>query len=83
MASPAADRVFSGSVADVYDSYLVPLIFEPYAQDIASRVAKRDPRRVLEVAAGTGVATRALALALPRRTVIVATDLNQPTARVP
>ncbi len=78
MTSPAADRVFSGSVADVYDRYLVPLIFEPYAQHIASRVAKRDPRRVLEVAAGTGVATRALALALPSRTVIVATDLNQP-----
>jgi SAM-dependent methyltransferase len=33
---------------------------------------------VLEVAAGTGVVTRALASVLPERVSIVATDLNQP-----
>jgi len=71
------DRVFAGSVPEVYDSYLVPLIFEPYASDLAGRVASRGPQRVLETAAGTGVLTRALAAALPADTRIVATDLNQ------
>ncbi len=66
------------SVPEVYDSYLVPLIFEPYASDLAARVASRGPERVLEVAAGTGVLTRALAAALPAGARIVATDLNQP-----
>ena len=72
------DNVFSGSVPEIYDSLLVPLIFEPYAGDLAGRVAARRPRRVLEIAAGTGVVTRQLAALLPEATAIVATDLNEP-----
>jgi len=71
------DRVFAGSIPKLYDAYLVPLIFEPYATDLAERVTSRSPSRVLEIAAGTGVVTRALALRLPRGVAIVATDLNQ------
>jgi len=73
-----ADRVFSNSLPRVYNSHLVPLIFEPYARDLSNRLAARAPNRVLEIAAGTGVVTRALASALPERVPIVATDLNQP-----
>ena len=73
-----ADRVFAGSIPQLYERYLVPLIFEPYAADLASRVALRQPSRVLEVAAGTGVVTRQLANALPLSVSILATDLNQP-----
>jgi ubiquinone/menaquinone biosynthesis C-methylase UbiE len=69
---------FTGSVADLYDSLMVPMIFEPYAGDLASRVAALQPTRVLEIAAGTGVVTRALARALPAKVELVATDLNQP-----
>jgi SAM-dependent methyltransferase len=61
----------------MYERYLVPLTFAPYAADLASRVAQRSPARVLEVAAGTGVVTRALASTLPEHAAIVATDLNQ------
>lgn len=71
------DRVFAGSVPKLYDTYMVPLIFEPYAADLAKRLAPRRPARVLEVAAGTGVVTRALAAVLPETGAIVATDLNQ------
>lgn len=56
----------------------MPLIFEPYAADLARRVALRRPSRVLEIAAGTGVVTRQLAKTLPVDVPIVATDLNQP-----
>lgn len=69
---------FSGSVPELYERYLVPLLFEPYAVDLAGRVARRRPARVLEIAAGTGVLTRELAKGLPPEVPIVATDLNQP-----
>jgi ubiquinone/menaquinone biosynthesis C-methylase UbiE len=78
----ATDKLFAGSIPEIYDTYFVPLIFEPYALDLAKRVAAIQPRQdlkaVLETAAGTGVVTRALAAALPAQTRIVATDLNEP-----
>jgi SAM-dependent methyltransferase len=77
MNSPDADKVFAGSIPMLYDRYLVPLIFEPYAADLVKRLQERPVSRVLEVAAGTGVVTRALASALPDTVSIVATDLNQ------
>lgn len=72
-----ADTKFVGSIPEIYDRYFVPLIFEPYAADMARRLALLSPRRILEVAAGTGAVTRAIAAALPR-SEIIATDLNPP-----
>lgn len=72
------DTQFAGSIPEAYARFLVPLIFEPYARDLARRLAEAAPRRVLETAAGTGALTRALAAALPAEARIVATDLNQP-----
>src|SRR4051794_19190508 len=74
----ATDKVFAGSIPELYDRLLVPLIFEPYARDLAERVASVQPRDVLETAAGTGVLTRAIVARLPADARIVATDLNQP-----
>jgi len=74
----ASDKLFAGSIPEIYDRFLVPLIFESYALDLAERLAKTDPRDVLEIAAGTGVLTRAIASRLPAYARIVATDLNQP-----
>jgi len=78
MTASRTDNVFAGSVPGLYESHLVPLIFNSYATDLARRVALRPVSRVLEVAAGTGVVTRKLAAVLPARVTIVATDLNQP-----
>lgn len=77
MRSTDSDKVFAGSIPKLYEEYLVPLIFEPYAEDLANRLAAELPSRVLEIAAGTGVLTRRLAVALPEEVSIVATDLNQ------
>ena len=77
MNSADTDKVFTGSIPKLYDTYLVPLIFEPYAADLANRLSSRSLSRVLEIAAGTGVVTRALAATLPENVSIVATDLNQ------
>ncbi|AXI45393.1 SAM-dependent methyltransferase [Sulfitobacter sp. SK012] len=72
------DKVFSGSIPDIYDDYLVPLIFESYAKDMAQRVARVGPNAVLETAAGSGVVTRALAPLLKDEARYVVTDLNPP-----
>jgi SAM-dependent methyltransferase len=77
LSRPDTDKLFAGSIPKLYDEYLVPLIFEPYAVDLANRLASRTRARVLEIAAGTGVVTRKLAAALPESVSIVATDLNQ------
>jgi|SRR5665213_361342 len=71
-----ADKIFAGSIPENYDRYMVPLIFEPYANDLARRAAALSPRAVLEVAAGTGVVTRALAPKLLPNAHYVVTDLN-------
>jgi SAM-dependent methyltransferase len=78
MSSGESDKLFSGSIPKLYEEYLVPLIFQPYAEHLARRLAARSLSRVLEIAAGTGVVTRHLASALPADVSIVATDLNQP-----
>jgi len=72
------DRVFSGSIPQLYKQYLVPLIFDPYARDLTKRLVSLQPSAVLEIAAGTGVVTRHMADQLPNHVSIVATDLNQP-----
>ncbi len=75
---PEIDKVFAGSIPENYDRYLVPLIFESFAHDIAQRTAALSPRTVLETAAGSGVVTRALAPRLSPDARYVVTDLNQP-----
>jgi SAM-dependent methyltransferase len=77
MPAPDSDKIFAGSIPKLYNDYMVPLIFEPYAVDLTNRLASRRISRVLEIAAGTGVVTRKLAVALPASVSIVATDLNQ------
>ncbi len=71
-----ADRGFTGSIPQLYERYMAPLIFQPYALDLAARAAALRPTRVLEIAAGTCVLTRRLAAQLPADTALVATDLN-------
>ncbi|MBI3853917.1 MAG: class I SAM-dependent methyltransferase [Verrucomicrobia bacterium] len=78
MSNPGDDKVFNGSIPKLYETYLVTLIFAPYAADLANRLTSRTPTRVLEMAAGTGVLTRRLASVLPESVSVVATDLNRP-----
>lgn len=72
-----SDKNFAGSIPEFYERYLVPLIFESYAKDLAERLCVEPVSHVLEIAAGTGVVTRAVVEALGSDVSIVATDLNQ------
>lgn len=67
---------FVGSIPDHYDNGLGPVIFAEPADVAARRVASKEPSRVLETAAGTGIVTRRMRDALPAASGIVATDLN-------
>lgn len=73
---------FTGSKPEIYDRCLGPRIFADYATDIATRAAARAPKRVLELAAGTGIVTRKLRDALPADAHLTATDLNEPMLEI-
>lgn len=68
---------FAGNIPRIYDTNLGPVWFHNYAQEMAALAANRTASRVLEVACGTGIVTRALRDALPPATKIVATDLSE------
>jgi len=72
------DAGFIGSVPEFYDHYLRLLQFQPYADDLADRLAGLTSGDLLETAAGTGIVTETLAARLPPAVVIICTDLNQP-----
>ncbi|URD60648.1 methyltransferase domain-containing protein [Sphingomonas sp. KRR8] len=71
----SSDATFAGSIPSIYDRHMGPLYFQPYAAEVARRVAGWQPDRLLETAAGTGIVTAAIAHASPG-TRITATDLN-------
>ncbi|MCJ8322614.1 MAG: class I SAM-dependent methyltransferase [Rhizobiales bacterium] len=72
-----SDINFTNSIPEFYDTYLVPLIFEEFAKDLASRVMARTPTSILETAAGSGVVTRIISANLPDDAHLMVTDLNQ------
>lgn len=71
-------KQFTGRVPEFYDKGLVPIIFEDYAAEMATRVAALEPAVVLELASGTGAVTQVLRATLPPECEIIASDLNDP-----
>lgn len=69
---------FTGTIPDQYDRGLGPVIFVDYAQEMARRAVEHGPRRVLEIAAGTGIVARRLRDLLPADAHLTVTDLNPP-----
>jgi len=72
---------FSGSIPAAYDRYLGPVLFQPYAEDLAARLRLTRSSSVLELACGTGILTRVLRTHFPSTVKLVATDLNEPMYR--
>jgi SAM-dependent methyltransferase len=73
-----ADRRWDASMPQAYERFLVPVVFEPFAIELARRVRALAPSAVLELAAGTGVLTRELVARPDAAAEVVATDLNTP-----
>jgi ubiquinone/menaquinone biosynthesis C-methylase UbiE len=72
---------FSGSIPTAYDRYLGPMLFQPYAENLAARLQVEKSGSVLELACGTGILTRVLRTRLPSTVELIATDLNEPMFR--
>jgi len=73
---------FVGSIPENYDRGLGPVLFADWAVNVARQVAQSDPKSVLELAAGTGIVTRALRDELAHDCQLVGTDLNPPMLEV-
>jgi SAM-dependent methyltransferase len=71
-----APHAFTGAIPPIYHRHLGPVLFAPYAEDLAARVVAGGAARVLETACGTGIVTERLLARLPREARLVATDLN-------
>lgn len=79
MVSTNPDTLFGGSIPELYDKYLVTLIFEPYAADLAYRLASRPVVRVLEFTGSPQIVTvSARSLAASPRLVADAYCLGTP-----
>jgi ubiquinone/menaquinone biosynthesis C-methylase UbiE len=78
----ANDAAFVGSVPEYYDRGFGPVLFQGFAEDIATRAAALAPQRVLETAAGTGIVTRVLRDKLASRASLTSTDLNPPMLEI-
>lgn len=71
----ATNISFGGSIPEKYDKYLTPLFFEPYADDLISRIKGREYDSILELACGTGRVTMNLRREFPG-SKLTATDIN-------
>lgn len=72
------DIQFTGSIPAAYDQLLGPMLFDPFAVDLARRLKVPSSAAVLEIACGTGILTKHLRRVLPATVTLTATDLNEP-----
>jgi SAM-dependent methyltransferase len=73
---------FSGDIPRNYDEGMGPVVFEPYAIELAERVPAQEGMEILEIASGTGRVTRHLAERLLAGSHLTATDLNPDMLKV-
>ena len=67
---------FSGSLPEHYEEYLGPMFFEPYALEVSKRIDPSSIHFALEIASGTGRATRHLRERIPGTAKLVASDIS-------
>ncbi len=75
IAMTSSHSAFTGKIPQNYEKYLGPLIFQEYAEDLSRRVTVTKGGVVLEIAAGTGLATRQLRAAIPKDVFLTVTVL--------
>ena len=78
----ATYRNYSGTAAELYQSFFVPSIASPVSGELLGAAALQPGARVLDVACGTGVVTRAAADQVgPTGSVTGRSSRSAPTAR--
>ncbi len=73
---PAEKWQLGGNAPEVYETKLVPAIFEPWAPVLVAQAALRAGERALDIACGTGVVTRLVASQLGTAGYVAGLDLN-------
>ena len=68
--------------AEIYDSWFVPVLFAPVAEQMVTGTAFPVPARVLDVACGTGIVARTVAAHQQGQGQITGLDLNPAMLRV-
>ncbi|MEL6482591.1 MAG: methyltransferase domain-containing protein [Pseudomonadota bacterium] len=71
-----SDYQLSDRAAETYEAKKVPAIFAPLAEQTLDAVALPEGARVLDIACGTGVVSRAVGARLTRPSPITGLDLN-------
>jgi SAM-dependent methyltransferase len=71
------DRLPSNAMLAVCDRHFAPSVLSPFADDLARRLSRFNNGPLLEIAAGTGVLTQAIASALSAGLTLIATDPAQ------
>jgi SAM-dependent methyltransferase len=72
-------RITPNATLTAHDRFFAPSVLSPFADDLARRVSRLSIGPLLEIAAGTGVLTEAIASALSVGMTIVATDPSAET----
>ena len=78
----ARETINRPAMPEFYDRFLVPLQFGQFAEDLAERLRTMTSGQLLEIAAGTGIVTRALTGTLSKSVDITATDRDLAGARL-
>jgi ubiquinone/menaquinone biosynthesis C-methylase UbiE len=73
---PVVGHGYVGSPPDHYERDFVPLIAQPFAEDLVAEAALDPGERVLDVACGTGVVARLAAARVGRHGTVTAVDPN-------
>jgi ubiquinone/menaquinone biosynthesis C-methylase UbiE len=66
----------SGNAAELYETFLVPTIFVPWAQHILGKIVPERGDNILDVACGTGIVARMAKARVGKAGRVVGVDLN-------
>jgi ubiquinone/menaquinone biosynthesis C-methylase UbiE len=67
----------TSSAAEVYEEFFVPALFQEWSDRVADTITIRAGDRVLDVACGTGVLTRAVAARVGPSGAAIGLDVNE------
>lgn len=77
-----ASSELSASAPELYERYLVPAVFGPWAEELVPLADMHGGERVLDLACGTGVVARRARQALGDSGVVVGADINRDMLQV-